>query len=80
MALSHGVAAQEELDAVSAATADPSFSFLDALNVAAWGRVPCCAGQAKGQARTRRTFGPAPATRTGQNRYGGQDQAADEHG
>ena len=41
MALSHGAAAQEELDAVSAATADPSFSFLDALNVAAWGRVPC---------------------------------------
>ena len=32
---------QEELDAVSAATADPSFSFLDALSVAAWGRVPC---------------------------------------
>ena len=41
MALSHGAAAQEELDAVSAATADPSFSFLDALSVAAWGRVPC---------------------------------------
>ena len=41
MALSHGVAAQEELDAVSAATADPSFSFIDALSVAAWGRVPC---------------------------------------
>src|SRR5215469_13760544 len=41
LALKHGVAGQEELDAVSAAAADPSFSFMDALNVAAWGRVPC---------------------------------------
>jgi SAM-dependent methyltransferase len=41
MALKHRVAGQEELDAVSAATADPSFSFIDALSVAAWGRVPC---------------------------------------
>jgi SAM-dependent methyltransferase len=41
MVLSNGLAGQNELDAVSAATADPSFSFLDALNVAAWGRVPC---------------------------------------
>lgn len=40
MVLSNGVADQNELDAVSAATADPSFSFLDALSVAAWGRVP----------------------------------------
>jgi SAM-dependent methyltransferase len=38
--LRNGVASQNELDAVSAATADPSFSFLDALSVAAWGRVP----------------------------------------
>jgi hypothetical protein len=35
------VAGQRELEGVSAATADPSFSFLDALSVAAWGRVPC---------------------------------------
>ena len=41
MALDHRVAGQGELDAVSAATADPSFSFIDALSVAAWGRVPC---------------------------------------
>ena len=40
LALTNGVADQQELDAVSAATADPSFSFLDALSVAAWGRVP----------------------------------------
>lgn len=40
MALNHGVVGQE-LDAVSAATADASFSFIDALSVAAWGRVPC---------------------------------------
>jgi SAM-dependent methyltransferase len=41
MVLSYGVVRQEELEAVSAATADPSFSFLDALSVAAWGQVPC---------------------------------------
>ena len=41
MILSSGVAGQNELDAVSAATADPSFSFLDALSIAAWGRIPC---------------------------------------
>jgi SAM-dependent methyltransferase len=41
MVLSNGVVGQKELEAVSAATADPSFSFLDALSVAAWGRVPC---------------------------------------
>ena len=41
MALSNGVVSHKELDEVSAATADPSFSFLDALSVAAWGRVPC---------------------------------------
>jgi hypothetical protein len=41
LALNHGVAGQEELDAVAAAAADPSVSFIDALNVAAWGRVPC---------------------------------------
>jgi SAM-dependent methyltransferase len=40
MVLSNGVVSQKELDDVSAATADPSFSFLDALSVAAWGRVP----------------------------------------
>jgi SAM-dependent methyltransferase len=40
MVLSNGVVGQKELAAVSAATADPSFSFLDALSVAAWGRVP----------------------------------------
>jgi hypothetical protein len=39
MILSSGVAGREELDAVAAATADPPFSFLDALSVAAWGRV-----------------------------------------
>ena len=36
--LAGGVAGQEELDAVAAATADASFSFVDALSVAAWGR------------------------------------------
>jgi hypothetical protein len=36
--LSNGVVGQKELDAV---TADPSFSFLDALSVAAWGRARC---------------------------------------
>jgi SAM-dependent methyltransferase len=41
MILGNGVVGQNELDAVAAATADPSFSFLDALSVAAWGRVPC---------------------------------------
>jgi SAM-dependent methyltransferase len=41
LALSNGVVGQEELEEVYAATADPSFSFLDALSVAAWGRVPC---------------------------------------
>jgi hypothetical protein len=41
MVLSNGVVGQNELDTVAAATADPSFSFLDALSVAAWGRVPC---------------------------------------
>jgi SAM-dependent methyltransferase len=38
--LAHGIVRQEELDAVFAATADLSFSFLDALSVAGWGRVP----------------------------------------
>jgi hypothetical protein len=41
MVLSNGVVGQNELDTVAAATADPSFSFLDALSVTAWGRVPC---------------------------------------
>ena len=41
MVLANGVVSLEELETVSAATADPSFSFLDALSVAAWGRVPC---------------------------------------
>jgi len=40
MALSSGVAGQKEFDEVAAATADPSFSFLDALSIAVWGRVP----------------------------------------
>ena len=40
MILSSGVAGQQELSEVYAATADPSFSFLDALSVAAGGRVP----------------------------------------
>jgi hypothetical protein len=40
MALSSGVVGQKDFDEVAAATADPSFSFLDALSVAAWGRVP----------------------------------------
>ena len=42
-ALANGVISQQELETVSAATADPTFSFLDALSVAAWGRVPCAA-------------------------------------
>jgi SAM-dependent methyltransferase len=41
MILGNGVVGHKELEAVSAATADPSFSFLDALSVAAWGRAPC---------------------------------------
>ena len=40
MILTGGVVSQEQLETVSAATADPSFSFLDALSVAAWGLVP----------------------------------------
>jgi SAM-dependent methyltransferase len=44
MTLSNGVAGQEEFGAVARATADPTFSFLDALSVAAWGRVPACNG------------------------------------
>jgi len=40
MIQSSGAAGRKELDAVAMATADPSFSFLDALSVAAWGRVP----------------------------------------
>jgi len=40
MALSSGMASQKEFDEVAAATADPSFSFLDALSIAVWGRVP----------------------------------------
>lgn len=35
-----GVAAEEEFEAVLAATADTSFSFVDALSVAAWARNP----------------------------------------
>ena len=41
MVLNNGVVSQEELETVTAAATDPSFSFLDALSVAAWGRVPC---------------------------------------
>ena len=41
MVLSNGTVGQKQLDAVSAATTDASFSFLDALSVAAWGRVSC---------------------------------------
>jgi SAM-dependent methyltransferase len=41
MILSNSVAGQQELKAVCAATADPSFRFLDALSIAAWGRAPC---------------------------------------
>jgi ubiquinone/menaquinone biosynthesis C-methylase UbiE len=37
---SSGVATKEEFEAVLAAMADPSFSFVDALSVAAWGRNP----------------------------------------
>jgi hypothetical protein len=40
LALTNGVVGQQELDAVSAATADLSFSFVDALSAAAWGRIP----------------------------------------
>ncbi|HEY6276368.1 MAG TPA: methyltransferase [Streptosporangiaceae bacterium] len=40
MVLGNGVVSPQELEVVTAATADPSFSFLDALSVAAWGRVP----------------------------------------
>jgi hypothetical protein len=39
-ALRNGVVAAEEFKAVLAATRDPSFSFVDALSVAAWGRNP----------------------------------------
>jgi len=39
-ALRSGVVADEEFEAVLAATRDPSFSFMDALSVAAWGRSP----------------------------------------
>jgi SAM-dependent methyltransferase len=35
-----GVAAEEDFEAVLAATADTSFSFVDALSVAAWARKP----------------------------------------
>ena len=41
MVLNNGVVSQQELETVTAAATDPSFSFLDALSVAAWGRVPC---------------------------------------
>ena len=41
MVLSNGTVGQKQLEAVSAATTDASFSFLDALSVAAWGRVSC---------------------------------------
>ena len=40
MTLSGGAASSKEFDEVAAATADPSFSFLDALSIGAWGRVP----------------------------------------
>ena len=53
LALSHGVARQEELDAVAAATADPSFSFIDALSVAAWGRAPCSGAARQTRERSR---------------------------
>jgi SAM-dependent methyltransferase len=39
-ALRSGVVGAEEFEAVLAATRDPSFSFVDALSVAAWGRSP----------------------------------------
>lgn len=38
-ALRHGVVNADEFEAVLAATRDPSFGFMDALSVAAWGRV-----------------------------------------
>jgi SAM-dependent methyltransferase len=38
--LCSGVVGAEEFEAVLAATRDPSFSFVDALSVAAWGRSP----------------------------------------
>jgi len=53
MVLTNAVADQEELDAVSAATADPSFSFIDALSVAAWGRVPCSGASQQTRERSR---------------------------
>jgi SAM-dependent methyltransferase len=53
LALSYGVARQEELDAVAAATADPSFSFIDALSVAAWGRAPCSGAARQTHERSR---------------------------
>lgn len=39
-ALRSGVVDAEEFEALLAATRDPSFSFVDALSVAAWGRSP----------------------------------------
>jgi SAM-dependent methyltransferase len=38
-AVGHGIVNADELEAVLAATQDPSFSFMDALSVAAWGQV-----------------------------------------
>jgi hypothetical protein len=39
-ALRDGVVGAGEFETVLAALRDPSFTFVDALNVAAWGRVP----------------------------------------
>ena len=38
--LGHGLVDADEFEAVLAATRDPSFSFVDALSIAAWGRSP----------------------------------------
>jgi SAM-dependent methyltransferase len=59
MALSSGVASQREFDEVAAATADPAFSFLDALSIAAWGRV----SQLGCRAVTGQERGPVPGHR-----------------
>jgi hypothetical protein len=43
-ALRHGAVDHGEFAAVLSALRDPSFSFVDALSVAAWGRPSCRAG------------------------------------
>jgi SAM-dependent methyltransferase len=52
-AIGLGVVSDKELEAAFAATQDPSFSFVDALSVAAWGRItglPDCAIGVRGLA------------------------------